>query len=84
MSIFYLIETLKILEELSEVLGLRKEEIIVESKIDDEQINALIDKRLKAKKEKNYLEADKIRNSLKEKGIELIDQSSELTTWVRI
>ena len=29
-------------------------------------------------------EADKIRYLLKEKGIELIDQSSELTTWVRI
>ena len=37
-----------------------------------------------AKKERDYVVADKIRNSLNEKGIELIDQSPELTTWVRI
>ena len=81
---FYLGETLKILEELTEVLGLKKEEIKIENKISEDQILSLINKRLIAKKEKDYAEADKIRNSLKEKGVELIDQSPELTTWVRI
>ena len=81
---FSLRETLKALEELTKVLGLKKEEIIIDSKISDEQIILFIDKRLIAKKKKDYAEADKIRNSLREKGIELIDQSSELTTWVRI
>ncbi len=81
---FYLKETLKTLEELTEVLGLKKEVIVIENKINEDQILSLINKRLMAKKERDYEEADKIRNSLKEKGIELIDQSPELTTWVRI
>ena len=81
---FHLRETLKTLEELTEVLGLKKEEIIIENKVNEDQILSLINKRLIAKKEKDYAEADKIRNSLKEKGVELIDQSPELTTWVRI
>ena len=81
---FHLRETLNTLEELTEVLGLKKEAIIIENKINEDQILSLINKRLLAKKEKDYAEADKIRNSLKEKGVELIDQSPELTTWVRI
>ena len=81
---FSLRETFKALEELTKVLGLKKEEIIIDSKISDEQIILFIDKRLIAKKKKDYAEADKIRTSLREKGIELIDQSSELTTWVRV
>ena len=34
--------------------------------------------------EKNYAKADEIRNLLKEKGIELIDQSTKITKWVRM
>ena len=64
------------------MLGLKKEAIIIENKIKEDQILSLINKRLMAKKERDYAEADKIRNSLKEKGVELIDQSPELTTWV--
>ena len=74
----------EMLKELTEVLGLQKEALIKDSSIEEEEIKLLIDKRLKAKKEKNFVEADKIRNFLKEKGIELIDQSRELTTWIRI
>ena len=81
---FHLRETFKTLEELTNVLGLKKEEIIIDNRINEDQILSLINKRLVAKKEKDYAEADKIRNSLKEKGVELIDQSPELTTWVRI
>ena len=75
---------MRTLEELTDVLGLKKEAIMIENKINEDQIQSLINKRLLAKKEKDYAEADKIRNSLKEKGVELIDQSPELTTWVRI
>ena len=83
-EIFSLSKRFEMLKELTEVLGLQKETLIKESSIDEEEIKLLIDKRLKAKKEKNFVEADKIRSRLKEKGIELIDQSRELTTWIRI
>ena len=81
---FFLIENFKTLEKLSEVLGLKKEVLVIENKITEEEILTLINERLKAKKEKNYTNADEIRNLLKEKGIELIDQSKEITTWIRI
>ena len=69
---------------MTEVLGLKKEVLVKESKITEEEISTLINKRLKAKKEKNYTKSDEIRNLLKEKGIELIDQSKEITSWIRI
>jgi len=69
---------------LTEVLGLKKEVLVKESKIKEDEISSLIDERLKAKMEKNYEKADEIRNLLKEKGIELIDQSKEITKWIRI
>ena len=80
---FFLLENLKILEELTEVLGLKKEDLVIENKMKEEEISSLINERLEAKKEKNYAKADKIRTFLREKGIELIDQSSEITTWIR-
>ena len=81
---FFLISNFTILKELSEVLGLKKEEILIKSRIKEEEILSLINERLGAKKIKNYAKADHIRNLLKEKGIELIDQSPEKTTWIRI
>jgi len=69
---------------LTEVLGLKKEVFVKESKITEEEISSLINERLKAKKEKNYTKADEIRNLLKDKGIELIDQSNDITTWIKI
>ena len=81
---FNLLENLKTLEELTDVIGLKKEEIIIKRKIKEDEILSLISKRLIAKKEKDYAKADEIRNSLKENGIELIDQSPEVTTWIRI
>ena len=81
---FFLLENFKTLEELTQVLGLRKENIVLESNIKEDEIELLINERLKAKKEKDYSKADEIRNLLKEKGIELIDQSTEITKWIRI
>ena len=69
---------------MTKVLGLIKEVVVKENKITEEVISSLINERLKAKMEKNYAKADEIRNLLKEKGIELIDQSKEITTWIRI
>ena len=81
---YFLLENFKTLEKLTEVLGLKKEDSVKESKIKEEEILLLIDERLVAKNEKNYAKADEIRNLLKEKDIELIDQSKEITTWIRV
>ena len=51
--------------------------------IKEEEIISLIEKRLKAKKEKNYERADSIRKFLKDKGIELVDQSPNETKWIK-
>ena len=81
---FFLLENFKTLEKLTEVLGLKREVLVKESKIKEDEISSLIDERLKAKMEKNYAKADAIRNLLKEKGIELIDRSKDITTWIRV
>ena len=81
---FFLFENFITLKELTEVLGLKKEVALIDNKIDEEQILSLINERLEAKKIKNYEKADNIRNFLKGKGIELIDQSPEKTTWIKI
>ena len=69
---------------MTDVLGLKKEVLVKESKITEAEISSLVNERLKAKKEKNYSKADEIRNLLEEKGIELIDQSKAITTWIRV
>jgi cysteinyl-tRNA synthetase len=45
------------------------------------RINALIDDRNAARKEKKFEEADRIRNELKSMGIELEDHKDGTTTW---
>ncbi|MCW8884210.1 MAG: cysteine--tRNA ligase [Motiliproteus sp.] len=45
-----------------------------------EQIEALIDKRAAAKKARDFAEADRIRDELKEQGV-ILDDSREGTTW---
>jgi cysteinyl-tRNA synthetase len=61
--------SLDMLVELSDVLGLlnKKEESI------DDEIEALIEERQKARKEKNWALSDKIRDDLKAQGIVLED-----------
>lgn len=61
---------MSLFDELSGILGIvynRKSESL------DEEIEALIEKREKARKEKNWVLADKIRDELKEKNIVLED-----------
>lgn len=71
--------SLDMLMELSEVLGLlsKKEESI------DDEIEALIEERQKARKEKNWALSDKIRDDLKAQGIVLEDTPSGVK-WKRV
>ncbi len=55
--------------------------LTVSSGMTENEIMSLIEQRKQAKKEKNYKEADRIREELKEKGIELIDLKGGETTW---
>ncbi len=48
----------------------------------EEQIQALIDERTQARKDKNFARSDEIRDELAENGIELLD-SREGTSWTR-
>jgi cysteinyl-tRNA synthetase len=47
------------------------------------QIQSQIEARQAAKADKNFQEADRIRDALKAQGIELIDKSGGLTEWLR-
>lgn len=62
-------KTLSYISELGGVLGLFEEK----EKVASEEIEALIEKRNEARKAKNYQEADRIRDELKAKNIELKD-----------
>jgi cysteinyl-tRNA synthetase len=50
-------------------------------RLTEEAIEALIVQRSEAKKAKNFAEADRIRNELKNKGINLVDQPGGVTRW---
>lgn len=50
-------------------------------KIDETEIKSLIEERLQAKKNKNFVRADEIRNELQEKGIILKDLPGGKTEW---
>ena len=70
----------KIIESYDKVLGLNllmKEK--VESDISEEYILQKIEERKEAKKEKNYVLADKIRDELLNKNIRLIDNKENTT-----
>lgn len=58
---------------LSAADSLRKKQDEEERVSADPEIDALVSARTQAKKEKNYAEADRIRDELKAKGIEIID-----------
>ena len=74
-----------VLRELAAVLGLRSESD--DSKpsdngsVDVQAIELAIADRKAAKQAKNYLEADRIRKTLSDQGIELIDKPGGLTDW---
>lgn len=59
-----------------------KQVVSNEGALDDETINRMIEQRLQAKKDKNWAEADRIRDELKENGIQLEDTAAG-TEWRR-
>lgn len=73
------------LTELAEIFGLTVEiEETASSQsptLSDEEVQALIEKRAVARQEKNFSEADRIRDELTEKGVVLIDQPGGETRW---
>lgn len=70
---------LKLFEELTGVLNI----IQKKDDVDEVKINELIEKRTLAKKSKDFAESDRIRDELKEMGIELLD-TRQGTTWTKI
>ncbi|MBQ8970492.1 MAG: class I tRNA ligase family protein, partial [Lachnospiraceae bacterium] len=75
----YLEGLLAALRELTEILGIivdRKEELL------DDEVEALIEERTKARKNKDFARADEIRNQLTELGI-VLEDTREGVKWLR-
>lgn len=71
-------KVLETIEGFDSVLGLlRREELIL-----DEEVKRLIEKRVNARKEKDFKLADQIRKDLEEKGI-ILEDTPEGTKWKR-
>ena len=74
----------QLLRELAAALGLRWEQEPDQANAeDDAEIEAAVEARRAAKASKNYAEADRIRNELSQRGIELIDRPGGVTDWIR-
>ena len=67
------------LRELTNVLGLQLKEKQGSSE-DEEKVNALIEERTEARKQKNWARSDEIRDQLKEMGV-TIEDSKDGTKW---
>ena len=77
-----------LLRELAAVLGLRHEapeavDSAGDDNADTEEIEAAIAARKAAKQARNFAEADRIRDELTTRGIELIDKPGGVTEWRR-
>ena len=78
------------LKKLGEILGVLQDDPETwlrgggseEGELSDEDIEALIQKRLEARANKDWAEADRIRDELKEQGI-LLEDGAGTTTWRR-
>ena len=74
----------QLLRELAAALGLRwEQEPDPGNAEDDVEIEAAVEARQAAKAAKNYAEADRIRDELSQRGIELIDRPGGVTEWIR-
>ncbi len=72
--------------ELADVLGFKVSSTAENDAIDglrDADIEALVQQRNTARKNKNYAESDRIRDQLQAKGITLIDKPGGVTIWSR-
>jgi cysteinyl-tRNA synthetase len=71
---------------LAQVLGLEAQPEAVDEPVDnlsDAEIEAMIQQRAEARKQKDFEMSDRIRNELQAKGITLIDKPGGVTTWHR-
>lgn len=68
----------ELLEKLLAVFGLE----FTQQEVIEEDIEALIEERNQARKDKNFARADEIRDQLKEEGI-LLDDTPQGTQWKR-
>ena len=75
-------EAIKIFDELTGVLGIVYEEKSESEDGNDSEIDALIEERTAARKEKNWAKADEIRNKLTEMGI-VIEDTPQGVKWHR-
>jgi len=73
------------LVQLAGILGLEAQstESAATDGLSDEEIDSLVAQRTAAKKDKNYAEADRIRDELSEQGITLIDKPGGVVAWHR-
>lgn len=78
-----------LLKKLGGIIGLLQSDAqsylqsaVADSEISDQQIDELIESRQKAKSEKNWAEADRIRDLLKENGI-ILEDGAAGTRWKR-
>jgi len=69
-----------ILKELGGVLGLSFK--TASTGLSDKEIQGLVDARIEAKKKKDFVEADKIRRELDEKGV-ILEDAKDATYWRR-
>jgi len=75
-------EAERILMELGGILGLELKPIRIDASIGEKEIDLMISRRTKAKLDRNYDLADKIRKELENKGI-IVEDTKEDTTWRR-
>ncbi len=73
-------EALGLLTELAGVLGI---EILTSKELLDSDIEALIEERTQAKKDKNFARADEIRDTLKDMGI-ILEDTRQGVKWKRV
>jgi len=81
----FLGESRKTLKDLLDIFGitLSAGAVSADDKIKDKEVDNLIKERIKARQDKNFVLADKIRKELEEKGIILEDTKKGKTTWRR-
>jgi len=76
----------RLLVELAGVLGLVAEPESAspaEESLSDEAIEALVERRKAAKAARDFAEADRLREDLRQRGVELVDKPGGVTVWIR-
>ncbi len=71
------------LERMDSVLGVLDRNRVLGGGDNDESIDAMVDARNRARSEKNWAEADRLRDALLEMGVEMMDGDGD-TTWRRV